>query len=270
MRSTSPKMNCALAIGGLDPGGGAGIVADLRAFAAAGAFGCAAIAVVTVQSTRGMKSARAVDARELAAQVREVMRVQRVRAIKVGALGSRANVLAVARLLAAAPSVPAIVDTPMLASRASRGARLLDAHAIDAMRDVLLPRAALVTVNVAEAEELVGIRVGAIGDAHDAALALCRLGARAALVKGGHLGGGSAIDVLAIGGEAIELRAKRIEHASPHGTGCTFASLVAGRIAAQDGRASVVDAVRWAKRVHHGAIARARDVGGTARVLAFG
>ena len=260
------KMNCALAIGGLDPGGGAGIVADLRAFTAAGAFGCAAIAVMTVQSTRGIVSARAVPSREVVLQVREVMRVQRVRAIKVGALGSRANVRAVGALLEAAHGIPAVVDTPM---RPTRGrARLLDDGAIAAVRDALLPHAAVVTVNIAEAEALTGLRDATVSDAHDAALALCRLGARAALVKGGHLGGSSAIDVLAIGGEAIELRAKRLPLSASHGTGCTFASLVAGRIAATN--ANVIDAVRWAKRVHHGALARARDVGGAMRVVAFG
>ena len=262
-------MNCALAIGGLDPGGGAGVVADLRAFAAAGAFGCAAVAVMTVQSTRGLVSARAVPAREVVAQVREVMRVQRVRAIKVGALGSRANVRAVGELLRAARGVAAVVDTPMLPTRGR--ARLLAEGAVSTVRDALLPYAALVTVNVAEAEALTGLRVATVSDAHDAALALCRLGARAALVKGGHLAGSSAIDVLALGGDAgsvIELRAKRLPLAASHGTGCTFASLVAGRIAATD--ATIVDAVRWAKRVHHGALSRTRDVGGTMRVVAFG
>src|SRR6516164_1719581 len=94
---------CALAVGGLDPGGGAGIVADLRAFAAAGAFGCAAVAVVTVQSTAGLRRVRAIDAGELEEQAGEVLRHQRVRAVKVGALGTAANVRAVVRVLARHP-----------------------------------------------------------------------------------------------------------------------------------------------------------------------
>jgi hydroxymethylpyrimidine kinase/phosphomethylpyrimidine kinase len=260
-------LSCALAIGGLDPGGGAGVIADLRAFAAAGAFGCAVVSVMTVQSTRRLVSARAVSSREIVAQVREVMNVQRVRAIKVGALGSRANVRAVGELLAwaRARGVPAVVDTPMLPTRGR--ARLLADGAVRAVRDTLVPEAAVVTVNVAEAEALTGLRVATVTDAHDAAVALCRLGARAALVKGGHLGGSSAIDVLAIGGEAIELRAKRLTLPASHGTGCTLASLIAGRIATKG--ADVVLAVRWAKRVHHRALSRTRDVGGAMRVVAF-
>src|SRR5215472_11976678 len=91
---------CALAIGGLDPGGGAGVIADVRAFAAAGAFGCAAVAILTVQSTAGLRSVRPVAPRDLEEQAAEVLRHQRVRAVKVGALGTAANVRAVAKLLA--------------------------------------------------------------------------------------------------------------------------------------------------------------------------
>lgn len=259
------RLPCALAIGGLDPGGGAGVLADVRAFAAAGAFGCAAVAVLTVQSTSGMRSARALDAAEVVAQAREVIRAERVRAVKVGALGSRANVDAVAALLARA-RIPAVVDTPMLPTRGK--ARLLADGALDAVRERLLPRAALVTVNAPEAEALVGARVASVGEAHDAALSLRRMGARAALVKGGHLSGPYAIDVLAVGDEVIELRAKRLPR-SAHGTGCVLASLVAGRIAVA-GRAddaAIVDAVRWSKRAHHAALAGASDVGGAERVL---
>ena len=123
---------CALAIGGLDPGGGAGIAADLRAFAAAGAFGCAAAAVLTVQSTGGLRSVRSVPARELSAQVNEVMRHQRVRAVKVGALGGRENVRAVAKLLGRHADVPVVVDTPMLPTRGK--GRLLAAGALAAVK----------------------------------------------------------------------------------------------------------------------------------------
>ena len=266
---------CALAIGGLDPGGGAGVAADLRAFAAAGAFGCAAVALVTVQSTAGLRAVRALPAREVAAQAAEVLRHQRVGAVKIGALGSEGNVRAVAALLARHGRVPVVVDTPMAATRArGRGthARLLASRAVAAVRDALLPRATLVTANADEAEVLVGQRVTTVGEAHDAALALVAAGARAALVKGGHWGGASAIDVLAVGGDVTELRAKRLADGA-HGTGCTLASLVAGRLAvrtaARVDAGALVAAVRWAKRVHHGALARAVDVGGPARVLTF-
>jgi hydroxymethylpyrimidine/phosphomethylpyrimidine kinase len=265
---------CALAIGGLDPGGGAGIAADLRAFAAAGVFGCAALAVLTVQSTAGVRSARALAASEVIAQAGEVLRHQRVRAVKVGALGSQANVRAVARLLGRHRDIPVVVDTPM---RPTRGkARLLAEGALAALRDELMPRATLVTVNLDEAEVLVGEAVRTVGEAHDAARALSRTGARAVLVKGGHLrgaSGSSAIDVLAIGGEVVELRARRLNLPAVHGTGCTLASLVAGRLAARVGLRldadQLVSAIRWAKHLHHTALGRTVDVGGSMRALMF-
>jgi hydroxymethylpyrimidine/phosphomethylpyrimidine kinase len=265
---------CALAVGGLDPGGGAGIAADLRAFAAAGAFGCAALAVVTVQSTAGLRAARAIAPREVAAQAGEVLRHQRVRAVKVGALGSEANVRALAAVLARHRGVPVVLDTPMAPTRGN-GARLLARRALVALRDELLPRATLVTANVDEVQALVGERVRTVGEAHDAARALVRAGARAALVKGGHLAGSSAIDVLALrdGDEVVELRARRLPIGETHGTGCTFASLVAGKLAVRAGAqvdaAGLVAAIRWAKRVHHAALARAVDVGGAMRALMF-
>ncbi len=264
-------LTCALAIGGLDPGGGAGVIADLRAFAAAGVFGCAAVTLVTVQSTRGLRSARTLPPREVAAQAIEVLDRQRVRAVKLGALGSRENVVAVARLLARRGEIPIVVDTPMLPTRGRT--RLLSPRALSAVRDELLPIATLVTVNLAEAQALLGERVLTVGEAHDAARALSRTGARAVLVKGGHMGGDSAIDVLAIGGEVIELRARRLGIPPTHGTGCTLASLVAGRLARgarSPDREVLVAAIRWAKRVHHGALARAVRVGSGMPVLTFG
>ena len=270
-RPRAGKTPCALAIGGLDPGGGAGIAADLRAFGAAGVFGCAAVTLVTVQSTAGLRSVRALPAPEVVAQAGEVLRHQRVRAVKVGALGSEANVRAVASLLRRHPGVPVIVDTPMLPTRGK--ARLLAARAMAALRDELLPRATLVTVNADEAAALLGEAVRTVGEAHDAARALVKAGAHAVLVKGGHLGGASAIDVLAIGGEVVELRARRLGLPPVHGRGCTLASLIAGRVASRVGAKvdadALVGAIRWAKRVHHAALARAADVGGGMRVLVF-
>jgi hydroxymethylpyrimidine/phosphomethylpyrimidine kinase len=265
---------CALAIGGLDPGGGAGIATDLRAFAAAGAFGCAAMAVITVQSTAGLRGARAVGVGELSAQIREVLRHQRVRAVKVGALGSAANVRAVARVLEAHEDLPLVLDTPIASSRGPRGrARLIAAPAVRALKEELVPRATLLTVNLDEARILTGHDVRTIAEAHDAARALSDIGARAVLVKGGHMKGPDAIDVLCIGRDVLELRARRISVPAVHGTGCALASLVAGRLALRprqkldDGE--IVTAVRWAKRTLHAAIARSVDVGDGMRVLVF-
>jgi hydroxymethylpyrimidine/phosphomethylpyrimidine kinase len=272
MRTATPRsLPCALAIGGLDPGGGAGIAADLRAFSAAGAFGCAAAAVLTVQSTAGLRRVIPVRAREVTAQVAEVMRHQRVLSVKVGALGGRENVRAVAKLMAKHPDVPLVVDTPILPTRGTT--RLLAERALEALRGALLPRATLVTVNVDEARALLGEPVGTVGEARDAARALAALGPRAALVKGGHLGGAHAIDVLAVQGEVVELRARRLAIPPTHGTGCTFASLIAGRLAVRASkrvdREVLVAAIRWAKRVHHAALASTADVGGPLCVIDF-
>jgi hydroxymethylpyrimidine/phosphomethylpyrimidine kinase len=257
---------CALAIGGLDPGGGAGVLADMRGFEAAGAFGCVVVALLTVQSTRGVVSARALPAEGVAAATREVLAGQRVRAIKVGALGSRANIVAVARLLREHAEIPAVVDTPMLPTRGRTA--LLDERALGALKRELLPAATLVTVNALEAETLVGGRVATTRDARRAATALVAAGARAVLVKAGHLRGAEAVDVLAVRHELFEIGAPRLRIPAVHGAGCTLASLIAGRLAVRP-RSSIVDAVRWGKRVHHAALSRLVDVGGPLRVLAF-
>ena len=258
------KLACALSIGGLDPGGGAGIAADLRAFHAAGAFGCAAVAMLTVQSTDGMRSARALASRELLAQAREVLASQRVRAIKTGALGSAGNVRAVAQLLSRHPEIPAVVDPVMLPTRG--GSRLLAERAVRDLRDVLVPRAWLVTANAPEAEALTGARVASHAEAADAAQAILRMGAGAALVKGGHLHGKDAADLLAWGDDIYELTLPRVRTGPMHGAGCMLAALAAGRKAARPDQ-SVLEVVRWAKRAHHAALANASDVGGDARVL---
>lgn len=259
------QMPCVLLVGGLDPGGGAGVLADARAVARAGAFGCAAVAVLTVQSTSGMRSATPVPSREMIAECTEVIAHQRVRAIKLGALGSAENTRAIGDFLAAHRRLPAVVDTVMVPSRGR--ARLLEERAIEALRRRVLPHAALVTVNAPEAEVLTGGRVTTLDEAHAAAQAILGLGARAVLVKGGHLTGPRAIDVLATAsGRVLELARPRLRVPAFHGGGCVLASLVAGRLAATE-PSDVERAVRWAKKVHHDALANAADVGGAARVL---
>jgi hydroxymethylpyrimidine/phosphomethylpyrimidine kinase len=256
---------CALAIGGLDPGGGAGIAADLRAFAAAGVFGCAAASLLTIQSTNGLRAVFVVPARRLVSQAEEVVAVQRVRAIKVGAVGSAANVRELARWLATRPTLPVVVDTVIAPTLGKE--RLLSRGALTPLKRILLPRATLVTANAPEAEALMDRRVRDVVDARRAAVALAEsTGARAALVKGGHLPGPRAVDVLAAEGRVYELSAPRLRGPKIHGSGCALASLIAGRLAAGQG---LVDAVHWAKRMHHSALARARDVGGRQTVLVF-
>jgi hydroxymethylpyrimidine/phosphomethylpyrimidine kinase len=279
-------MPCVLAIGGLDPGGGAGVLADARAIAHAGAFACASVAVLTVQSTSGMRAATPVPSSELIAQCTEVLKNQRVRAIKVGALGSEENVKAVGDFLAIHRAIPAVVDTVMIPTRGR--ARLLEESGVKKLRKRVLPYAALVTVNAPEAEVLTGKRVTRLDEARTAALTLLELGCRAVLLKGGHLGGPNAIDLLAIAprerkssrelskGPAIdihELSASRLALPPFHGGGCILASLIAGHLAINDEAyradpaAALEEAVRWAKKQHHEALRRTRDVGGDLRVL---
>jgi hydroxymethylpyrimidine/phosphomethylpyrimidine kinase len=255
----------ALAIAGLDPSGGAGLAADLRAFGAAGAWGCAACAVVTVQSTAGLRATSPLSAALVVAQAEEVLAHGRVRALKTGALGSAENVRAVAALVRARPRLPAVVDPVMIATRAPGGARLLDGDALAAMRD-LCAAAGLVTPNADEAEALTGARVRDRYEQREAAALLVGRGARAALVKGGHLGGDpEAADVLVAGGRTFVLRARRLDVAPFHGGGCTLAALIAGRLAAAGARPGDADALlaaaRWAKRRLGAAIGRAERVG---------
>lgn len=261
---------CALAVGGLDPGGGAGLLADLRAFDRAGVFGCAAVALTTVQSIAGLRAVHVEPAPRLAAEVGEVLEYQRIRAIKIGALGSLANVRALSRLLLAHRNIPVVVDTPMLPTHGQ--GRLLDPRALPEVLRSLVPLASLLTVNVDEAQAFLGRDVRTLNHARDAARALSGRGARAVLVKGGHLRGRLATDVLLLDGAAIDIGAPRLGGGPVHGTGCTLASLVAGRLARvldeglPDDRV-LVSAVRWAKRVHHAALARAVRVGRGMRVM---
>lgn len=250
-------ISTALSIAGLDPSGGAGISADLRAFAAAGAWGAAVIAALTVQSTRGVRLVRPVAPALVRAQAEEVLGDARVRAIKTGALGSAANVRAVLDLIAAHPQIPAIVDPVMIPSRKRGGGSRtrLDGGAT-ALR-ALARAATIVTPNLAEAGALLGAPVTSLAEARNAAVALVEAGAFAALVKGGHGGGDVSIDWLAIRGHEVKVvKIARPRRKTPplHGTGCTLASLIAGRLAARaEGKArlpsaeEIVAAVRWAR-----------------------
>jgi hydroxymethylpyrimidine/phosphomethylpyrimidine kinase len=230
----------------------------------------------------------------VSAQAAEVLEHQRVRAVKVGALGSTSNVRAVAKILAQHPGIPVVVDTPMVPTlarprprprprpsgpgvRPGRGrARLLPEDATRALRAELLPRATLLTVNADEAAVLAGLRVRSVVEARDAARALSALGPYAVLVKGGHLAeasGSNVVDVLAIEGEVLDLRARRLAIGPTHGTGCTLAALVAGRLACRAERRvdrdTLVRALAWAKRVHHASLAKAVDVGRGLHTMVF-
>ncbi len=259
---------CALTIAGLDPSGGAGIAADLRAFAAAEVWGTAVCALVTVQSTAGLRSAHPLDADLVLAQATEVLKHENIRAIKTGALGSPANVRVAVQLGQAFPKLPLVVDPVMIATRTRGGARLLEADALDAMRE-LASQATLVTPNVDEAEALLEGRIRDVEDLREAAVTLVARGARAALVKGGHLSGDYAADVLATKGHVVVLRTPRRKGPAFHGGGCTLAALVAGGLAArgQHDEDTLIEVVRWAKRRLTTAISRPKRIGDGLLVL---
>ena len=261
---------CALSVAGLDPSGGAGFLADVRAFHAAGVWGCAVAAVLTVQSTAGLASVHPIDSALVRAQAERLFSHQHIRAWKTGALGSLDNVELAISLASEHPDIPLVVDPVIVATRTDGGARLLDERALKAL-ERLMTRATLLTPNVDEAEALLGEPVASVEDARAAAEALIALGARAVLLKGGHLAGSTAVDVLATPSVTRLIEAPRVALAGDfHGGGCTLSALITGRLALHEGRLSaeaLEAAVRWAKERLTRAIVASVSVGEGLRVL---
>jgi hydroxymethylpyrimidine/phosphomethylpyrimidine kinase len=249
-------MQTALTIAGSDSSGGAGIQADLKTFTALGVFGTTAITAVTAQNTHGVQRILAMPADLVTAQIEAVVTDLRPAAVKIGMLASADIVLAVAGAIRRFDLSHIVVDTVMVATG---GTPLLDAGAVALLQQDLLPLATVVTANVPEAEALTGLRITSIEDLWAAARQLVAAGARAAIVKGGHLTAGPAVDVLVAGGETLELRADRLPTRHTHGTGCTFAAAIAAGLA---NGASLADAARAAKAYVTRAIARAPGLGG--------
>jgi hydroxymethylpyrimidine/phosphomethylpyrimidine kinase len=264
------RLPVALTIAGFDPSGGAGILADLRAFRAAGAWGCAAVTVLTVQSTAALSRSRPVPTPLVLAQVKELLDHQAIRAIKTGALGTACTARAIVRLLApVARTIPLVVDPVIGATRARSNARLFDSRAVRWLNE-LAAIATVVTPNAHEAQALLGVPVRTLSQAADAARAFVSQGARAAIITGGHLAAADATDVLAVGSNVLYLRGPRSRRGPLHGAGCTFASLVAGRLAAHTNAvtdAAIVQAARWAKARVGRAAANATRIGNGLLVL---
>jgi hydroxymethylpyrimidine kinase/phosphomethylpyrimidine kinase len=246
----------ALTIAGFDPSGGAGVIADARTFAAFGCFPVAAITSLTFQNTVGVYGATHQTAEVVRAQLLPLVADFQIACVKTGMLPTRAVVKEVARLLGETElrECPLVVD-PVV--RSTSGQDLIDADALAALKDELLPRARLVTPNIPEAELLTGLRVADEAGMRAAARALRELGARAVLVKGGHLAG-DALDVLDDAGDVHLFRAPRIATGATHGTGCTLAAALTACLARG---LSLPDAVAAAKRFVTAAIRRAPQVG---------
>jgi hydroxymethylpyrimidine/phosphomethylpyrimidine kinase len=236
----------ALTIAGSDPSGGAGIQADLKTFHQFGVYGEAVIALLTVQNSVGVSRVEVMPADLVEQQLAAVLEDIPPQAAKTGALGSTDVVRAMARAAAAFP-FPLVVD-PVMVSK--HGHPLLPEAAIDALRLELLPRATLVTPNIAEAEMLTGIPIRSPEDIRRAACRLREMGARAVLIKGGHLEG-DAIDVLFDGALWREFPAPRIATRHTHGTGCTYSAAIVAGLARG---LALAEAVGKAKQFIHEAI----------------
>jgi hydroxymethylpyrimidine/phosphomethylpyrimidine kinase len=221
-------MHTALTIAGSDSGGGAGIQADLKTFAAHRVFGTSAITAVTAQNTLGVTMWRALATDLVTAQIEAVAGDIGADAVKVGMLASAAIVEAVAAAIAELDLPHVVVDPVMVAKG---GDRLLDEDAVGAIRTELLPRAHVVTPNVPEAEVLSGLTIRSIDDMRAAGERILKLGPRVVLVKGGHLDGPESIDIVCTAQGTFELRGPRIASRHTHGTGCTLSSAIAANLA---------------------------------------
>lgn len=218
----------ALTIAGSDSWGGAGIQADLRAFAAMGVWGTSAVTAVTAQNHRGVLAARVLDPDLVRAQIDAVAESEDVGAVKTGMLGHAAVIEAVAAALERHRLGPLVVD-PVQA--ASQGGRLLDPNAVPVLVELLLPLCTLLTPNLPEAEALIGSCIRDRSEMPAAAAELARLGPGAVLLKGGHLAGPDSPDLLWRDGAALWLEGERIAAAHTHGTGCTLSAAITAGLA---------------------------------------
>ena len=249
-------MRVALTIAGSDSGGGAGIQADLKTFAAHRVHGTSAITAVTAQNSVAVTDWLALEPRLVVAQIEAVATDMRVAATKTGMLATEAIIVAVAEAAGRLVLGPLVVDPVMVAKS---GDRLLDAGAQRAYLARLFPLATLVTPNLSETEALLGHPVTDPAAMRAAARALVAQGARAVLVKGGRLEG-EALDVFCDGDRLVDLPGERIDTRHTQGTGCTLSAAIAARLAlgeplldaVQGAKAYLTQALRGAYMVGHG------------------
>jgi hydroxymethylpyrimidine/phosphomethylpyrimidine kinase len=239
-----------LTIAGVDPSGGAGVLADVKTFSALGAYGCGVIAALTAQNTRAVTGIHEVPPAFLKLQLDTLFDDVRIDAVKVGMLASATLIRIVAEAVARYQPAFVVLDPVMVAKS---GDRLLRAEAVDALRCELVPLATVLTPNLPEAGDLLGRAVADSTDAlREAARALHALGPRHVLVKGGHGSSDTLIDVLFDGTRFVELPAPRIRTKNTHGTGCTLSSAIAAlapqrptiEAAVRDARGYVLAAIR--------------------------
>ncbi len=236
---TNPTPPILLTIAGFDPSCGAGTAADLKTFAAHGCYGVAAITSLTVQNTQGVEDVQNTPTATLRAQLEVLAKDSEIAAVKIGMLGNRGNAAVVAEFLDAHKFAHVVHDPVM---KSSTGTELLDAAGVKFIATELLKRSSVITPNVPEAEALTGLTIKDIADMEAAARKIVEMGARAVIVKGGHME--RAVDVLFDGAEVVQLAGDRPKEETLHGTGCTFAAAIAAQLAS--GR-SLVEAATLAK-----------------------
>jgi hydroxymethylpyrimidine/phosphomethylpyrimidine kinase len=241
-----------LSIAGSDPSGGAGIQADLKTFAALGAYGMAAMTALTAQNTKGVTGVHELPPDFVAQQVETVFDDIRVDAVKIGMAGSGRTITQLGDVLQKRKPKILVLDPVMVAQS---GDALLSDEAVKRLKIALLPLASIVTPNIPEAEILLGKKFD--GDMEYFAKQILKLGARAVLLKGGHLKGETAKDVFADANQMIALEEKRVKTKHNHGTGCTLSSALAVYMAKG---LPVEEAARAAKRYVTGALQKAEKL----------
>jgi hydroxymethylpyrimidine/phosphomethylpyrimidine kinase len=251
---TVSRSRRALTIAGSDSGGGAGIQADLKTFAAHGVYGMSAVTALTAQNTLGVLDVHVPPASLVAAQIDAVFDDLAPDVVKIGMLATAEIVETVTVTLANRVGPPVVLDPVMIAAS---GDPLLAPDAVEAIRARLAPLATVLTPNLPEAERLANGSAGTLADRRRLARELGRLGG-AVLLKGGHAEGEEIVDLLWDGADLHELRHPRLRTPAGHGTGCSLASAVAARLARGE---SLVDACRGAVEWLAGALAAAEQIG---------
>ncbi len=244
-----------LTIAGSDSGGGAGIQADLKTFQELEVFGTSVLTAVTAQNTHGVHGVEAVSPELITQQLDAIGSDFSIAACKTGMLFDAARIEAVATGVKRHVFNRLVVDPVMIAKG---GAPLLQDTAVDALKTSLLPLATVVTPNVPEAEVLTGLTIRSFNDRLEAARRMLAYGVRAVILKGGHLEGETAEDLIMMESEVFLLSAPRIQTSDTHGTGCTFSAALTAELA--KGR-SIMEAAVTAKRFIQSAITHGLEIG---------
>lgn len=251
----SNDIKVALTIAGSDSCGGAGIQADLKTFQALGVYGMSAVTAVTVQNTQKVYAVAEMTPEIVHDQIVCLFDDITIHAVKIGMVSNAAVIEAIAQALTQVDLPPVVLD-PVMISKS--GYALLRSEARQALVRYLFPLAEVVTPNIFEAEALIEDNITTEAEMETAARRICRLGARCAVVKGGHMQGDKATDIMFDGAESRRLTGDRYATTNTHGTGCTFSSAIAAHRARG---LPFFEAVTASKAYINGAISHALDIG---------